>query len=214
MLRNQRPYTFHDEYLTGIAFAPDSTTLVTGGEQVRLWGIGTTPFVRDDTMDLRGLTILAYHPYGDSIATIRPGNVLRVLNTDTMRDGYSFRIPGRTIPESTFLQYTPDSQHIIMAVNGDYPRIFNAATGEEIAELQHAGEKLVFHDMLLSPDGNLLFMAQDSGVYVWDLQSDDMQSIRLPLDIAVRQLGMSADGTRLMVVGLDGMVHTLGVAAD
>jgi WD40 repeat protein len=214
VMRGNHPYLFRREYLSGFDFAPDGSTLITGGRQVRLWGMGTSPYVRDDTLDLRGLTIFAYHPNGQEVATIRPGNTLRVLQTSNMHERYSLRIAGRTLPPSIFLTYTPDGEQIIMAVNGENPRLFDSATGQEVRALQHEDENYTFHDMLLSPDGNLLLMVQDSGVFFWDLQSDNDMATRLPFDIAVRQIAISADGKRLLLVGLDGMVHVLGIADD
>jgi len=119
----------------------------------------------------------------------------------------------RSLPASTFLEYTADGSSVILGAGGQYPEVYDADTGRLQLRLE-GGTARDFLDMTLSQDGRLLFMADESGVYMWhleDVTERSPQAQRLALDFAVQQVAISRDGERLFVVGQDGMVHVMGV---
>lgn len=213
--RNNEPFRFTNDFISGFDFSPDGDTLITGGSRLRVWGgMRGIPYLQDDYVDdLRGLTLFAYNPTNTDLATVRQGSHLSILQAVELEARYSLRIAGRGLPESSYLRYTPDGDTIIMAVNNDMPQIFDATTNDLLFELEHSQPHAQFNDMVLSHNGRYLLMAQDSGVYVWDLDDldNDVMSRRLPLAITPAQVAFSHDDTRLFVVGVDGLVRVYGI---
>jgi WD40 repeat protein len=209
--------TFENEYISGMAFNRLGNRLLTGGATVREWSLGTGQcclgtgggeFQIQSLNNLRGLTIFAYHPRLDEVATLRPGNYLLVLETTDMANRYLSRFSGRSLPANTFLEYSHDGSLIILVGDGSAPKFFNSTTGEAVASLDSLGVTR-FNAIALS--NTYLYLAADTGIYVVNLSNPDNYQI-LPYNAT--QLAVSADGQRLFYVGRDGMVRVLGLPED
>ena len=207
------PYIFEREYLSGMAFSSQNDRLITGGSQVRSWNLNDEPFEYVDVYDLHGLTIFAYNPGDEEVATLRPGNYLRVVDVDNMLYRYSTRIYNRSSLSGTYLEYTPDGNRIIMADDEQPPEIYDPVSGNLLLTLT-GSSNLAFADMTIGHDGSYLLMADDYGLFMWDIENafnGDTVPRQLDVDFAVRQIAISSDGTRLFLVAQDGTIHVMGI---
>jgi WD40 repeat protein len=200
--------TVEDEYLSGIAFLEDGRFL-TGGGVGRLWRFGrTTMFVDEDLAHLRGLTVFSASPEGDLLATVRPGSYLSILRTTPLNVVYENRLTGRMIQEDIFVDFLPNGEHVVLALNGQEVRLYDVASGLEIATLTRSRDTIQdFQDVTILDD--LLLLSHNDGLYLWNTetlpQTTDARHIKL--QHTAQEIALSRGGSRLLAVGNDGRIY-------
>ncbi|UCG26032.1 MAG: WD40 repeat domain-containing protein, partial [Chloroflexota bacterium] len=108
---------------------------------------------------------------------------------------------------------SPDARLVATAGDEGIPRIWDAETGDLLAELSgHADPVRVAH---FSPDGSLLVTADDDGgAELWDgVTFENLAHVEAHIS-AVRAAGFSPDGATVLTAGDDGLARTWGISIE
>ena len=82
---------------------------------------------------------------------------------------YSNPVRSRSGLSSTYLNYLPNGESIVLATLGDAPEIYESASGELQISLAGLPDNH-FRDIVISDDGQFLFSAGDYGVVFWNME--------------------------------------------
>ena len=105
----------HHDFISGLAFSPDSAVLATGSMDGTI-GLWTTKDAQPAGMlpgHLQETTDVAFSPDGRTLASISEGESLKLWNLATRREVFSEALPHA----GSHLKFSPDGRHL--AVNLD-----------------------------------------------------------------------------------------------
>ena len=182
-----------------VAWSPDSTRILTSFDDAsaRIWDASSGQVVRTLSGHTDHLTAVAWSPDGTRVATASDDGTARVWDvttgTELLRVGpMAFVGRGATmgpdgrpahvgpIEPMTGLSWSPDSRRIITAFDSAEPRVWDAATGEEVLSL-HGRERRWVSVVSWSPDGSRIITDDISGTtaHIWDAATgEELLSLR------------------------------------
>ncbi|MFO0964376.1 MAG: WD40 repeat domain-containing protein [Gemmataceae bacterium] len=186
-----------------LAFAPDASWLVAGGEEtpLRAWSTGGPLF----PLKLGGAparsTLIAVSPDGGQFATAGSDGVLRLWDV-TARTQRAFERHPRPV---VGLAYHPAGDRLATACGDGKIRLWDIATGKRL-HVWEAGADVAA--LAFTPNGRDLFWALRTGnLCCADPQRPETAPRRFPHKRgALRRLAFDRDGQRLIGVGADGSV--------
>jgi WD40 repeat protein len=208
----------HTAQLKAMDFSPDGTLLLTGGDEgmAYVWDwrarerLLEVSLVEDNLRPIR----VAFSPTGDQIAvgsqtdvrlySFPDGELLQTL--DIIDGGVSL-----------LMAYSPDGQHMVTGAQEREVTVWNAATGELVAQLPGvAGPRM---SAAFSPGGDLLLTSALNGaVNLWDMtRLAEATTNRADLDVGSNQIVYAewTNDSRLMVFfDGGGAVFLWGVGAE
>jgi RNA polymerase sigma factor (sigma-70 family) len=129
------------ERIESVAFAADSKTLISGGEQVRFWDVATGKPVRQLTPPRRSGWYVAPAPDGQTLATWGECELL-LWELKTGRRRLLGR--GHQGPVND-LAVSPDGRLVATTCFGDVARLWDAATGRELRQFPGSEEGTARH---------------------------------------------------------------------
>ena len=182
-----------------VAWSPDSTRILTSFDDAsaRIWDASSGQVVRTLSGHTEHLTAVSWSPDGTRVATASDDGTARVWDvttgTELLRVGpMAFVGRGATmgpdgrpthvgpIEPMTGLSWSPDSRRIITAFDSAEPRVWDAATGEEVLSL-HGRERRWVSVVSWSPDGSRIITDDISGTtaHIWDAATgEELLSLR------------------------------------
>lgn len=190
----------HDGRLLSAAVSSDGIHIAIGAlnGSVRLW---TVNGMQTASMQLHngGVWGLAFSPDGKTLATASDDHLASLWDAITGAHLKDFRGHGDCLRTVAF---TKDGLHLVTGANDATVRIWNVLTGSLERTIQVASWP---QSLALSPDGQYVATASDSGAQLWDMSSGDL-SATLPGGAAL-YVAFSPDDSTLACGGNDGVVR-------
>jgi WD40 repeat protein len=180
------------------AFIDDDTLLVSDGDQLVRWHVGSGRIDRIFREDEMGGMVLS--PSRSTLATFKAGEVV-------LRDpssGAILRRLGGHYGDISTVRFSRDGGLLVTAGSDPFAIVWDVATGNQRHRFDsHVGGVV---DAAFSPDGRLVVTASRAGtVSVWELQKG--AEIKLPGEIGMLHEVLFVDGGRSVLgVGFQGVV--------
>lgn len=206
-----------DKAKSPMVFSFDGAELITasGDDLVRIWDVETGERLRtfEDVGRLK------------SIVVSRNGRYLACLNSEEDESLNVFdlktgrKVQGLTREEDPIkpqtVAFSPDSKTIAFGLSPGYTenvviQLVNIQTGEIEAEIGNSKEKLADGQLIFSPDGKKLasigeeIFDDNTDIYLWDVENQELLFKLSGHSIAVKYIGFTQDGKRLLSITSDG----------
>ncbi len=205
----------HKEGVKSVAFSPDGRRLASGSKDqtVKIWDAATG----QDILTLRGhkasVLDVAFSPDGRRLAstsadgTVKVWNVAAGLQTLTLQVNNGLSLAVIDTIEKWGVAFSPDSLGLAAGCGDRAVRLWDAATGQEIAAF--VGHTATITGVAFSPDGRRLASASDQ-VKIWDVATGqelltlrpELQGQGFPVPGDVR---FSPDGRRIAYNDVNGI---------
>ena len=141
----------HRRNVNSIAFSPDGTKIVGGGDITRVWDIATGTIT--STIHRGGISSVAYSPDGNTIATVGFSSAIFLWDAATgiLKDRLSGH--SRTVSDIAF---SPDGRTIASGARKSLDitmRLWDAATGTQLRKFEHEDS---VNSVAYSPDSSII----------------------------------------------------------
>jgi hypothetical protein len=167
---NQRTFRGHTDNVTGVAFSPDGTRLVSGSfdQTLRVWDVGTGREALALQGHTDGVTCVAFSPDSERLVSGGYDRTLRAWDAQTGREVLTLKGHRGSVRRVTF---SPDGRRIASGGDDQTLRVWNAESGQEVLALKgHTGP---VRCVAFSPDGKRLASGStDQTLRVWLLPND------------------------------------------
>jgi WD40 repeat protein len=153
----------HGDLVRAVAFSPDSKTVATGSDGVRLWDVSTGVQVRRFPHG-RSIDAIAFTPDGKAMAAAGQGAVVWEVATgkELLRTAAGDFVSG--------LAVSPDGRLLATGGRDKIVRLWDLATGTELVAL--TGHLGVVHVLAFTPDGkHLASGSADTTILIWDVHA-------------------------------------------
>jgi WD40 repeat protein/multidrug efflux pump subunit AcrA (membrane-fusion protein)/protein involved in polysaccharide export with SLBB domain/anti-sigma factor RsiW len=161
----------HNWAVTSLAFAPDSQTLATGGENniVKIWRLNTRDVIEIlETGFKHGVRCIAYSPDGKTLAVggkDAEGGTSKLFDVASWNTRSTLKGHKAVVSSVTF---SPDSKMVATGSLDGTVKLWNAVNSNELVTLNPQSGQI--YSAVFSPDGKLLATAgEDKTVKLWDV---------------------------------------------
>jgi WD40 repeat protein len=179
-----------------MSFSPDGKFLATAaGDTATLWDLVKMQVVRTFSGHSLWLRAVAFNPKGDRLVTAGQDKTARVWDPATGEALVVFKEHTREVADAAF---SPDGTRVVTA-GVDTGRVWEAATGKEIAQLKERPATCVS----FSPDGRRVASTahEDSRVAVWDAATGMVEQELQTPNAHLFGIAFSPDGKRIAACG-------------
>jgi WD40 repeat protein len=201
-----------------VVFSPDGNTLATGGSdnRVRLWDIANGELLHEFDLNEERVEVrpVAFSPDGRLLASASKTTIF----TWEVASGRLMNInQGAHQRSIASLAITNDGQHLLsggerrvltderMSRSISEIRVWDARTGEHVADFPTPENLARAPSLVVSPDGRFLYSAHYDRIITWDIESRTptrfVKSARAQLGGMAQGLTVSPDGTLLATHG-------------
>ena len=159
----------HSHFITSVAFAPDSATLLTGSDDrtARLWDLETGAEIRRFEGHKRGVTSVAFAPDGATLLTASDDETARLWDLETGAEIRRFEGHKSGV---TSVAFAPDGTTLLTGSDDRTARLWDTETGAEIRRFD--GHKHWVRSVAFAPDGaTLLTGSDDRTARLWDTET-------------------------------------------
>jgi WD40 repeat protein len=207
----------HEEEVHSAAFSPDGSRIVTASSDrtARIWEVAAG----SEILLLRGhekdVYCAGFSPDGSRIVTgsldgtsriwdAATGQEIAISRETVVPDDEDFLTRGHAIVQCCV--FSPDGTRVVAVDYDQVARIFDAATGEEIAVLEGHTKKI--RDVGIDQRGSRIVTASDDcTVRIWDAESAAEIAVLRGLE-AFWSARFSPDGSRIVTAAMD---HTVRI---
>jgi WD40 repeat protein/tetratricopeptide (TPR) repeat protein len=201
----QRTLIGHEQFVNCVAWSPDSNTVATAGNTVRLWNALTGAQVGQALVHPAAVMAIAFSPDGRLLATGADDKSLRIW------DVAAGKLVGQPIPQPDIVNavaFSQDGRRLLAATGhreytvASSARIWETATGKPASPpLAHPA---TVADGTFTPDGRLAITgAYDGLIRFWDTSTGEQSGKAIKVVGQVNKLNLSRDGS-LLAVGCRG----------
>jgi WD40 repeat protein len=186
----------HGSNVYGLKFGPNNQLAAFGGDELKVWDLGTGELVRSFSMTMK---LMSARVIGPNFRTVALGGNSGELSLWDMETGeLLLEIPNERRSRLTTLAFHPNGEILAAAGNGRYIHLFDVKTGHVVAELD--GHKRPISDIDFSADGRRLASYDSDGtLMVWDVMTHELQGRPL-------QRTSSYSGSSAMALSPDGQI--------
>lgn len=195
----------HAGWINAVAFSPDGTWLVSGGddEMIRVWDAATGKRVREWRGHADGVTSIALRPDGRQIVSGGWDNTLKVWDVRTGRRLRTFEGHEEQV---TSVAYSRDGKWLVSGSGDDTLTVWDAADGRDVMTLSHENEYDVT-SVAFSPDGERIVSADgENQLKLWDASTGEELQTKEAHPAAIGSVAFSPDGKLVVSGGWDDSV--------
>ena len=195
------------EAIVDLAFGPDAASLAGAAwdGSVFAWDTATGDLGFRTTGPLNiARPFVAYTSDGRLLAVAGGDGTVKLLDA-TSGEPYETILTDNDVVDR--VAFSPDGQLLAASVRSEgltftYDvQLFDTATGERVLTLEAAHNEET-RGIVFSLDGSLITASNDGTVKIWDVASGEHRV--LPHNVAVRDVAVSPDGTRIATAAVDG----------
>lgn len=185
-------------------FSPDGVRIVTTSDDgLRVWDARSGRLLAGPTLGCRLHPSGSYSPDGDHFVTTCSdtfGDLARIWDA---RTGAAAGSPIRDNAGIRSATYVPSGTRIVTQSEDGFLRLWDTATGKEVAVIGHQGAHASF-----TSDGSRLVTASDGGdARVWDARSGEQLGALTGGSTDVYEATFSPDGSQIVTVNVGGSAH-------
>lgn len=184
-----------------LAFSPDGTTFVTGGDAGRiiLWKTSNGKPLRQFEGATEPVRSVAFSPDGATIATCGFDKCIRLWEAKTGK----LKLTIDDTADNYWPCFSPDGKLLLTASGENEPRIWDTSTGKLKVKL--TGHTAKAWSAALSPDGATIATGgQDKSIKLWNSSTGECFRTLIGHTDSVTALKFSPDGKTLASCGNDG----------
>jgi WD40 repeat protein len=191
----------HRGPVSGVAFSPDGTRIVTGSNDgsAKVWDADAYQELQTLNGHRADVRSVAFSPDGTRIVTGSNDGTAKVWDADTYRElrtlmGHRKQVTG--------VAFSADGSRLVTASEDTTARVWDARTYQELHTLK--GHNGAVTSVAFSPDGSRLVTGSgDSTAKIWDAETyRELHTLKGHLD-SVRGVTFSPDGTRIVTASAD-----------
>jgi WD40 repeat protein/tRNA A-37 threonylcarbamoyl transferase component Bud32 len=185
--------------VTGVAFSPDGTRLVTGSfdKTAIVWDARTGTRLLQLKGHSREVQCVAFSPDGTRIATGSWDNTAKLWDA---RSGALLLDLKRHTGMLWGVAFSPDGTRLVTGSPDQMAKVWDAQTGKPLLEVKDPAQ---VYGVAFSPDGTRFATAGTNRIKVWDARTGALQR-ELPGHAGTTFcVAFSPDGTRLVTGGYD-----------
>ncbi len=198
----------HEAEVNAVAYSPDGQYLVSGGNDktARIWDARSGARLHTLKGHTRRVNGAAFSPDGKNAATVSSDWTLRIWNA---RTGTALKTIQPQQGTLKCVAYSPDQTMIAVGTVGQVAALLDASTGEllhtyKMGEAENRGDYGGFTSLAFSSDGQTLAASFNQTIWLWDIESGELQNEIKGHGGIVTGAAFSSDGQRLLSGSLDG----------
>ena len=186
-----------------VQFLPQGQLLVVAGDRVSLWDLADGRAPREFKGEATLVLCAAVAPKANLLAAAFDTGVIRLWRLDSgelLHAGFTAHT--KVIRD---LQFSPDGTRLVSAGADWTARIWDARTGQRVAECVHSG---AVYAASFSPDSaRVITASRDQTARVWDANNGELLRSLLRHSDSLNSAGFSPDGRQVVTASDDGTVR-------
>ncbi len=184
----------HEGRANGVAFSPDGTKIITGGEDktVCVWSTATGRRIlrlEGHNGDVNGVAFL---PTGDQVLSVSDDKTARLWDVKSAKERRRFDGSPTGLHR---LSISSDGLHFLTSGSDNVTRLWEIATGRQVQTFKREKAKYIVGIAFL-PDNQRILVADKEEIRVWDIGAKQSTLLRTPGDDSA---ALAPDGKSILI---------------